>query len=123
MSVLMKNSHKSVLPFPAAPEEPAASTIVVQIGNDRFAIHWEIEELPPAAPLVAVEARGQEGNCKDRQIAPAPPNSWRGHCSQMLCLMTLRAPRHFPITAGHSPTMHSIGSSAFSQMEGSRGIA
>src|SRR6266446_4870684 len=49
-------------------------------------------------------------------------SAWRGHCSQMLCLMTLRARRHFPITAGHSPTMHSIGSCAFSQMEGSRGI-
>jgi hypothetical protein len=26
--------------------------IVVQIGDERFAIHWEIEELPPAAPIV-----------------------------------------------------------------------
>src|SRR6202163_4957996 len=50
-------------------------------------------------------------------------SAWRGHCSQMLCLMTLRARRHFPTTAGHSPTMHSIGSCAFSQMEGSREIA
>ena len=33
------------------------------------------------------------------------------------------AQRHFPITAGHSPTMRSIGSCALSQMEGSRGIA
>src|SRR5712691_1950522 len=49
--------------------------------------------------------------------------AWRGRCFQMLCLMTRRARRHFPITAGHSPTMHSIGSCAFSQMEGSREIA
>jgi hypothetical protein len=49
----MKNSQKKVLPFPEPPEEPAASPIVVQIGSERFAIHWEIEDLPPAAaPLV-----------------------------------------------------------------------
>jgi hypothetical protein len=48
-------------------------------------------------------------------------NSGRGHCSQMFCLMTLRAQRLFPITAGHSPTMGSIFSCAFSPMERSRG--
>jgi hypothetical protein len=52
MSVVMKNSQKKVLLFPKAPEEPAASMIVVEIGNERFAIHWEMEELPPAAPLL-----------------------------------------------------------------------
>jgi hypothetical protein len=52
MSVVMKNIQKKVLPFPAPSKEPAPSTIVVQIGNDRFAIHWEIEDLPPVAPLV-----------------------------------------------------------------------
>jgi hypothetical protein len=52
MLVLMNNRLKKVLPFPALPEEPLASTIIVQIGNDRFAIHWEIDELPPASPLV-----------------------------------------------------------------------
>ncbi len=35
-------------------------------------------------------------------------SAWRGHCSRMFCLMTLRARRLFPITAGHSPTMRSI---------------
>ena len=48
----MKNSQKKVLPFPAPSEEPAASTIVIQIGTDRFSIRWEIEELPPVAPLL-----------------------------------------------------------------------
>ena len=49
----MKKSPKKVLPFPKRPEEPAASTITVQIGNERFAIHWQIEDLPPAAtPLL-----------------------------------------------------------------------
>ena len=44
-------------------------------------------------------------------------SAWRGHCSQMFCLMTLRARRLFPITAGHSPTMRSILLFASSQME------
>jgi hypothetical protein len=40
------------LPFPTPPAEPLDATIIVQVGEDRFAIHWEIEELPPASPLV-----------------------------------------------------------------------
>ena len=48
----MKNSRKNVLPFPSPPEKDEVSTIVVHIGNDRFAIHCEIEGLPPAVPLV-----------------------------------------------------------------------
>ena len=56
-------------------------------------------------------------------IRPLRQSAWWGHCSRMLCLMTPRARRHFPTTAGRSPTMRSIGSRAFSQMEGSRGIA
>jgi hypothetical protein len=51
MSVVMKDSHKKVLSFPKPPEEPGAQTIICQIGNERFAIHYEIEDLPPAAPL------------------------------------------------------------------------
>jgi hypothetical protein len=53
MNVSMTKRPKKVLPFPTPQEEPVASTIIVQIGNDRFAIHWEIEELPPTSPLVA----------------------------------------------------------------------
>jgi uncharacterized protein DUF4331 len=44
-------------------------------------------------------------------------SAWRGHCFQMFCLMTLRARRLSPITAGHSPTMRSIRLFATSQME------
>jgi hypothetical protein len=64
MSVVMKNSQKKVLPFPAPPEEPAASTIVVQIGTDRFAIHWEIEDLPPVAPLMLGKRRADKTTAK-----------------------------------------------------------
>jgi hypothetical protein len=52
MTVLMKNSQKKVLPFPEPREEPGNSPIVVHIGDERFAIHYEIEDLPPAAPLL-----------------------------------------------------------------------
>ena len=51
----MKKSEKKVLPFPTPPKEPAATTIICQIGNERFAIHWEIEDLPPAAPLLRLQ--------------------------------------------------------------------
>ena len=56
----MKNRPKKVLQFPTPPEEPVASTIVVQIGNDRFAIHSEIEELPPTSPLVVWNDKAQK---------------------------------------------------------------
>src|ERR1700730_14162758 len=35
-------------------------------------------------------------------------SAWRGHCSRMFCLTTLRARHVFLITAGHSPTMRSL---------------
>lgn len=47
----MKNSQK-ILPFPKPPKEPGAQPIICQIGGERFAIHYEIEDLPPAAPLL-----------------------------------------------------------------------
>jgi hypothetical protein len=54
MSVPMKNRKNNLLPFPEPPQEPGTSTIVVQIGSERFAIHFEIEDLPPAeAPVSA----------------------------------------------------------------------
>jgi hypothetical protein len=64
MSVLMKNRQKKVLPFPTPPEEPVASTIIVQVGKDRFAIHWEIEELPPASPVVLWRQRVKKAALK-----------------------------------------------------------
>lgn len=48
---LFDTRRRKVLQFPKPPEQPKASTITVQIGSERFAIHWQIEELPPAAPL------------------------------------------------------------------------
>jgi hypothetical protein len=64
MSILMNNRQKKVLAFPTPPEEPLASTIVIQIGKDRFAIHWEIENLPPAAPLLLWKRAAQKATVK-----------------------------------------------------------
>lgn len=50
----MKKSGQKVLPFPA-PEPPAPTSIICQIGNQRFAIHWKIEDLPPVAPLLVLK--------------------------------------------------------------------
>jgi len=51
------NSYKKVLPFPKPSEESAASTIIVQIADERFPVRWEIEGLTPTAPLVLWKQR------------------------------------------------------------------
>jgi hypothetical protein len=53
----MKNRKDNVLPFPKAPEESGISTIIAQIGSERFAIHMQVEDLPPAAPPVVMRKR------------------------------------------------------------------
>ncbi|MCU1337762.1 MAG: hypothetical protein JWO19_3343 [Bryobacterales bacterium] len=55
----MKNSQKKVLSFPKPPEEPGPQTIVCQIGGERFAIHYEIEDLSPAVPLLEWKRRAK----------------------------------------------------------------
>jgi hypothetical protein len=60
----MKNSIKKVLPFPVPPEEPLAATSILQIGHDRFAIHWEIEKLPPARPFIVRKQRVRPAKVK-----------------------------------------------------------
>ena len=57
----MNQTEKKVLLFPTPPKEPAASTIICQIGNERFAIHWEIEDLPPVAPLLPFQPPPRKG--------------------------------------------------------------
>jgi hypothetical protein len=53
----MKNRQKHVLLFPKPPEQPQGHTMTIQIGNQRFAIHYEIENLPPAPLPELVVAR------------------------------------------------------------------
>jgi len=61
----MKNRKNNVVPFPRPPEEPGTSTIIAQIGNERFAIHMQIEDLPRAAPpLVMLKRRAPKASGK-----------------------------------------------------------
>jgi hypothetical protein len=56
----MKNSkEKKVLSFPKPPVEPGPQTIVCQIGSERFAIHYRIEDLPPVVPLLHWKQRAK----------------------------------------------------------------
>jgi hypothetical protein len=66
----MQNSQKKVLQFPKPLEEPGAQPIICQIGADRFAIHYRIEDLPPAATPAGVEARSQEGHDENHKVVP-----------------------------------------------------
>ena len=56
----MKNHQKKLLLFPMPPAETANSKIVVQIGSERFAIRWDIEELPPAAQVIVMKRRAKK---------------------------------------------------------------
>jgi hypothetical protein len=57
MTVVMKNRKNNVLPFPELPEEPGTSTIIAQIGSERFAIHIQVQDLPPASRPVVMPER------------------------------------------------------------------
>jgi hypothetical protein len=61
MSGAMKNGKNNVLRFPKPPEqEPGTSTIIAQIGSERFAIHLQVEDLPPAPPTLLMPKRRAE---------------------------------------------------------------
>jgi hypothetical protein len=51
----MKKTKNKILRFPP-PKESAAQTIICQIGSERFAIHMEIEDLPPPPPVIQLES-------------------------------------------------------------------
>jgi hypothetical protein len=53
----MKNGKNNVLPFPKPPEGPGISTIIAQIGRERFAIHMQVEDLPPVPPMLLMPKR------------------------------------------------------------------
>jgi hypothetical protein len=53
----VKNRQKKVLLFPKPPEQPQGKTMTFQVGNERFAIHYTIENLPPAPLPVPVVHR------------------------------------------------------------------
>ncbi len=57
----MKNRQKKVLQFPKPPEESKTSPIVIQIGNERFAIHYKVEDL---RPVLLWNRRGKKATAK-----------------------------------------------------------
>jgi hypothetical protein len=64
----MKNRKNNVLPFPKPSDEPGSSAIIAQIGSERFAIHMQVEDLPPAPPPV-VKRRAKKAFFKIVKIA------------------------------------------------------
>jgi len=46
------NKNGKILKFPKPPPKSAASIVIFQLGDDRVAIRWEIEVLPPPAPVL-----------------------------------------------------------------------
>ena len=74
----MKNRENNVLPFPKPPEEePGTSMIICQIGRERFAIHMQVEDLPPASPPVVMVKRRARKAPADREIAPETTCGWK----------------------------------------------
>ena len=54
----MKNRKNNVLAFPEPVEpESGISTIIAQIGSQRFAIYIQTEDLPPAEPPLLMPKR------------------------------------------------------------------
>jgi hypothetical protein len=66
----MKNRENHVLPFPKPPAEPGGLRIICQIGSERFAIHMQVEDLPPAPPpVVMLKRRAKKAPSKVVKIA------------------------------------------------------
>jgi hypothetical protein len=58
------SSPKKILPFPKPLGESGTSTIVVQIGDERFAIRWDIVDLPPKELLVLPKRAARKAPAK-----------------------------------------------------------
>lgn len=52
----MTKTKNKILPFPP-PKEPVGQSIICQIGRERFAIHFEVEDLPPPVPVIPLKPR------------------------------------------------------------------
>jgi hypothetical protein len=73
----MKKPENKTLPFPP-PNEHSSHSIVCQIGSERFAIHIEIEDLPPlVAPLLVMKPSFQKGATQQRLIFETHSTSLR----------------------------------------------
>jgi hypothetical protein len=56
-------------PKPASPDDVVSDSIIFEVGGDRFAMRWtaEIEQLPPAGPVVF----------ERKPLAESGPFAWR----------------------------------------------
>ena len=66
MTGVVKNPKNNVLLFPKPPvEEFGISTIIAQIGSQRFAIYMQTEDLPPAElPLLMPKPKANKAPSK-----------------------------------------------------------
>ena len=65
MTGTMKNRKNNVLPFPEPERAAGTSTIICQVGSERFAIHMQVEDLPPAPPpVLMVKRRAKKARIK-----------------------------------------------------------
>jgi hypothetical protein len=56
----MKKAKNKILSFPPS-QQPSGQSIICQIGRERFAIHIEVEDLPPPAPLIHMKSPPRKG--------------------------------------------------------------
>jgi hypothetical protein len=54
MSMPRKRKTAALLTFPKPPVEEI-QTITCQIGSERFALHFTVEDLPPARPAIPIK--------------------------------------------------------------------
>jgi hypothetical protein len=55
-----EKNEKQDTAFPAAQGTPG-QTIISQIGSERFAIHMEVEDLPPPAAVIQFSSSSRKG--------------------------------------------------------------
>ena len=70
----MKDTNKKILQFPKPPDEIMGTTAFFQVGSTRFAIHWSIQHLPPAKPMLRLVPRAKDttGPIRSRVPPKAP---------------------------------------------------
>ena len=68
----MKDTNKKILQFPTPPDETMGTTAFFQVGSTRFAIHWSIQHLPAAKPMLPLVPRAKDTTGPIRSIKSAP---------------------------------------------------
>lgn len=55
------SKSKNVLSFPERPrvEEESGQVIICQVGSERFALHIQVEDLPPVRPAIPMKRKNK----------------------------------------------------------------